>query len=174
MAPSSPSSSHADVFEPVVYGLRRRQRAVLAVAAILAIASLLMAATVMFAPADSEVDVQVVQWFALGFFVLGVGVAAIALTRLAPRNARVYLLLKHQPEAIANIFFDIKFFRGYPYEYMVIQTHAPRRNYIVSGIQRFGMMETLASLRQLCPKARFSCSPTVKHKYFPDENLPES
>lgn len=176
--PPSPSDSefhapsNADVFTLVLYGLRRRQRAVLAIAALLGIAGILVAATSIL-PSSSEpappANTQTVQWIALGLFLLGIGVAAIALIRVDPRRAQVYLLLKHQPEAIANIFFDVKYVRGCAYEYMVLQTHPPRKNYVVPGIQRFGIPNTLDALRQLCPGARFSCSPVVKQAYFPEE-----
>ncbi len=170
--PNSKAISHADTFAPVLYGLRRRQRAVLAIAALLGIAGVLVAAAIVL-PSSSQTTPtagrETIQWFALGLFLTAVGVAAIALTRLDPRNAQVYLLLKHQPEAIANIFFDVKQVRGYAYEYMVLQTHPPRKNYVVPGIQRFGIPKTLDALRQLCPGARFSCSPVVKQAYFPDE-----
>lgn len=175
MASSPPSldpPSHRDVFEPVLHGLRRRQRSVLAVAALFAIAGILMIVTSIVSASNAEqaADTHIVQRFALGFVLLGILIAAIALNRLNPRNAQIYLLLKHKPEAIANVFFDIKHVRGYSYEYMVIQTHSPQHNYVVPGIQRFGILTTLKALRQLCPKARFSCSPTVKHIYFPEEN----
>jgi hypothetical protein len=145
---------------------------VLAIAALLGISGVLVAAAAIIpssSPTTPTAGRETIQWFALGLVLAAVGVVAIALTRLDPRNARVYLLLKHQPEAIANVFFDVKHVRGYAYEYMVLQTHPPRKNYVVPGIQRFGIPKTLHALRHLCPKARFSCSPVVKQAHFPDE-----
>lgn len=169
MTPSpSDSGSLQELLQPVLYGLQRRQRAVLVVAGLVVFVGLLVGVADLFFPASESGNQAVVGWLAFGFIAFGVAIAILALTRLDPRKARVYLLLKHKPEAIATVYFDVKHFRGYPYEYVVLQTSAPRRNYVVSGIQRFGIPATLHALRQVCPEARFSCSPVVKQKYFPE------
>lgn len=144
----------------------------LVIAGLLLLASLVAVVSFLFASSGGSSDRQLLLWVALGCLVASGIVAAIALTLFHPRKNRLYLLLKQSPEAIATVYFDIKYFRGYPYEYVVFQTENPRRNHVVSGIQRIGIPATLETLRPVCPNARFILSPRVQQRYFANSDSP--
>lgn len=173
MINTRPPDLEQSPLQSVLYGLWRRQLAVLAIATLLLLLGVIAAAVALLFVPVSSADHDLTLGLSLGCLIAGIIVGVVALTRLNPRKTKIYLLLKHSPEAIANVYFDIKYFRGYPYEYVVFQTQPPRRNYVISGIQRIGIPATLTTLQQICPEARFSCSPLVRQRYFSDSSETE-
>ncbi|MGB3496136.1 MAG: hypothetical protein WBA57_25635 [Elainellaceae cyanobacterium] len=158
--------------QSVLYGLWRRQLAILVIAGLLILAGIVALVSSLLVPSGESSERQLLLGLALGCLIAGAGVGAIALIVFNPRKTRLYLLLKHSPEAIASVYFDIKFFRSDPYEYAVFQTQNPQRNYVISGIQRIGIPTTLETLRQICPDARFILSPRVQQRYFANPDSP--
>lgn len=175
MTNSQEHHSNPEPLRSILYGLWRRQLSILVIAGLFVLASLAALAAALLGSWEDASERQLLLGLALGCLIAGGIVGAIALVIFNPRRSRIYLLLKQTPEAIANVYFDIKYFRGYPYEYVIFQTQNPRRNYVISGIQRVGIPATLDTLRPICPEARFVLSPRVQQRYFADsENPPET